>query len=200
MTWILSTFLKGLLFVVPAALTVFISIWAFTTIDGLLNLSVPGLGFLIFISFTFLVGLLATNILFTKAFESFEKTLTRLPLVKLLYFSIKDLIGAFVGEKKRFQIPVLVDLYGIAGEVKMVGYLTQEEVEMIGMPGHVAVYLPQAYNFAGSTVVVPRDRIKRLSEADAARLMAFIVSGGVSTGINPTGEGRATGINPAPNR
>jgi uncharacterized membrane protein len=199
MAWLFSTFLKGLIFVVPAALTIFLSIWAFTTIDGLLNLPVTGLGFLIFVGFTLLVGALATNILFTKAFEAFEKALTRLPLVKLLYFSIKDLIGAFVGEKKRFQKPVLVDMFGADAEVKMVGYLTQEEVEMLDLPGYVAVYLPQAYNFAGSTVVVPRERIKRLSEADAARLMAFIVSGGVSTGINPTGEGRATGINRVPN-
>jgi len=186
MQWLLTTFLKGLLFVVPVTVTVFISLWAFRYIDGLLHIPVTGLGFLICLGATLLVGAMATNILFRKTVEAMEKGLTRLPLVKLIYFSIKDLIGAFVGEKKRFQVPVLVDMFGSDPPVKMVGFLTQEELPMIGLEGHSAVYLPQAYNFAGVTVMVPRERLVRLSQADAAKLMSLIVSGGVSLG-NTTG-------------
>jgi uncharacterized membrane protein len=193
MQWLLTTFLKGLLFVVPATVTVFVSLWAFRRIDGLLNLPVTGLGFLICICVTLMMGALATNILFGKAVSAIEKGLTRLPLVKLIYFSIKDLIGAFVGEKKRFQVPVLVDMFGTEPCVKMIGFLTQEDVPLLDLPGHCAVYLPQAYNFSGVTVVVPREKLKRLSEGDASRLMAFIVSGGVSQGANPTGDGLHSG-------
>jgi uncharacterized membrane protein len=200
MKWLLSTFLKGLLFIVPGTATIFITIWAFRLIDGLLNLHVPGLGFLICIGITFVVGALATSIIFNKTVDALERGLTRLPLVKLIYFSIKDLIGAFVGEKKRFQIPVLVDMFGTHPAVKMVGFLTQENVPMIDLPDHVAVYLPQAYNFSGVTVVVPRERILRLKEADAAKWMAFIVSGGVSQGVNAPGEDRQTTSIPIPNQ
>lgn len=197
MQWLLTTFLKGLIFIVPATVTVFVSLWAFRTLDGLLNLPVTGLGFLICIGATLMVGALATNILFRKAFDSLEKGLTRLPLVKLIYFSIKDMIGAFVGEKKRFQVPVIVDVFGSEPAVKMLGFLTQEEVSLIDLPGHSAVYLPHAYNFSGMTVLVPREKLKRLNENDAARIMAYIVSGGVSMGIQPNGEGIMTTSMPA---
>ncbi len=198
MKWLFSTFLKGLLVIVPGTVTLFVSLWAFRQIDGLLDLKVTGLGFVICIGGTFLVGALASNILFAKTLDVLESGLTRLPLVKLIYFSIKDLIGAFVGEKKRFQIPVLVDMFGSDPAVKMVGFLTQEDVPLLQAPGHVAVYLPQAYAFSGVTVVVPRERIRRLNEADAARLMAFVVSGGVSQGVNANGVGRETASFPIP--
>ncbi len=195
--WLFTTFLKGLIFIVPATVTVFVSLWAFRTLDGLLDLPVTGLGFLICLGATLMVGALGTNILFRKTFDSLEKGLTRLPLVKLIYFSIKDLIGAFVGEKKRFQVPVLVDMFGSEPTVKMFGFLTQEEVKFIDLPGHSAVYLPHAYNFSGMTVLVPREKLKRLNENDSARIMAYIVSGGVSMGIQPNGEGMVTTSMPA---
>ena len=44
------------------------------------------------------------------------------------------------------------------------------------MPDHVAVYLPQSYNFAGQTIVVPADRVTKL-DAKPSDVLAFIVSG-----------------------
>jgi hypothetical protein len=41
------------------------------------------------------------------------------------------------------------------------------------------VYLPQSYNFAGQTLVLPSDRVTRI-EAPSSRVMAFVVSGGVA--------------------
>lgn len=192
MEFLLKSFLKGLLFVVPVTVTIFVVMWVFRTLDGILDgllhawlgRSIPGLGLLFWVSLTVLVGALASNIIFSKSFSWLERGLTRLPLVKLIYFSIKDLIGAFVGEKRRFSVPVLVHMWGDPA-IKMVGFLTQEEVRLLDQPGDCAVYLPQAYNFSGVTVVVPRDRLKRLPESEAARYMAFIVSGGVSTGSSP---------------
>jgi len=43
----------------------------------------------------------------------------------------------------------------------------------------VAVYFPQAYNFAGQLVIVPRAAVTPVA-VDASDAMAFIVSGGVT--------------------
>jgi uncharacterized membrane protein len=59
------------------------------------------------------------------------------------------------------------------------GFVTAEGQDRLGMPGFVAVYLPQAYNFAGNLIIVPSSRVEPV-DAEAAEIMAFIVSGGVS--------------------
>ena len=102
----------------------------------------------------------------------------RLPLVRLLYVSTKDLLNAFVGEKRRFDKPVMVTLFPGAG-AKALGFVTQESLERFGLSGHVAVYFPQSYNFAGNLVVYPTDQVTPIA-ADSAEVMAFVISGGVS--------------------
>jgi uncharacterized membrane protein len=96
----------------------------------------------------------------------------------LLYSSTKDLLSAFVGEKRRFDKPVLVEIVP-GSAARAFGFVTQESLEGLGLPGHVAVYFPQSYNFAGSLVVFPVDQVRRL-DAESSAVMAFIVSGGVT--------------------
>jgi len=66
------------------------------------------------------------------------------------------------------------------GSVKMLGFVTTDALDRLGLPGHVAVYLPHSYAFSGNLVVVAVDRIRALP-ADSAEAMAFIVSGGVTS-------------------
>jgi len=91
---------------------------------------------------------------------------------------VKDLLEAFVGDKKRFDKPVAVAL-SEDGAIKTLGFVTQDDLEFLSMPGHVAVYLPFSYSMAGGLVVVPSGRVQRL-ETDSASMMALVVSGGVS--------------------
>ncbi|MDQ3950201.1 MAG: DUF502 domain-containing protein, partial [Gemmatimonadota bacterium] len=114
-----------------------------------------------------------------------EAILARLPFVRLLYGSTRDLLNAFVGERRRFDTPVLVTL-SPDSRLKALGFVTQESLERYGLDGHVAVYLPQSYNFAGNLVVVPASQVEGI-RAGGADVMAFIVSGGVTGG--PEGEG-----------
>ena len=99
-----------------------------------------------------------------------------MPLVRLIYASIHDLLEAFVGDQKRFNQPVAVSL---TSELRAVGFVTQNDLTFLSMPGEVAVYLPFSYSMAGSLVVVPRDRVQPLA-IDSASVMALVVSGGVS--------------------
>ena len=181
---LINYFLKGLLVFVPAALTIFIFIWAFTSLDKLFakateqdKLPFPGLGLIITLAVITLIGFLASNFIGKKIFEILDKIFTKLPLAKLLYSATKDVLEAFTGERKSFDQPVIVDLtaYG----PKAMGFITRESLESLNLAGHIAVYFPQSYNFAGSVLIFPSDRVVPI-EIDNAEAMKFIVSGGVS--------------------
>src|SRR5690606_39268366 len=90
----------------------------------------------------------------------------------------RDLLNAFVGEKRRFDSPVLVSLTP-DGSVRTFGFITQQSLERLGLPDEVAVYFPQSYNFAGQLVVVPTSRVTRLPAA-SSDVLAFVVSGGAT--------------------
>jgi len=180
--WLFKSFLKGLLILVPLMVTAWVVYAVFTRIDGLLKFKTPGIGFLVTILIIVTIGALGSNIVASRAISFLEKFLNRLPLVKLIYFSLKDLIGAFVGEKKSFRIPVLVALYPESG-AKVLGFVTSEEPGLPGFSDHVAVYLPQSYNYSGYLVVVPRHLVTLLPPSESSKWMAFIVSGGVSRGL-----------------
>ena len=102
----------------------------------------------------------------------------KVPLVKMLYSAIKDLVEAFAGEKKKFDKPVLVTL-GTSSYAKIVGFMTRENLDNLGLEDHVAVYLPQSYNFAGNVLIFPKEAVKPL-DIESSELMTFIVSGGVA--------------------
>lgn len=175
-------FLRGLVLIAPLVITAYICWLVFVTVDGWLGLAIPGAGFLLTVALVTVVGFLASS-LFTRTlsslFDALERAIGRLPFVRLLYSSTRDLLNAFVGEQRRFDKPVLVTVGG-AGVVQVLGFVTQESLAGLGMPGHVAVYLPQSYNFAGNLLVVPAAAVQPIP-ADSAEVMAFIVSGGVTS-------------------
>jgi uncharacterized membrane protein len=179
-TW----FLRGLIVTVPITAIVATVYWVFVELDTwinlepLLNRRVPGAGIAVTIAVITAVGLLASNFATRWIFAGIEDLLERTPLVKLVYSSIKDLVDAFVNEKKRFHHPVLVALTR-GSDVGTVGFVTRGALAEIGLPDHVAVYVPQAYNIGGNVVVVPKERVTPL-DADPAAVMTFVVSGGVA--------------------
>jgi uncharacterized membrane protein len=192
---LIGYFVRGMLVVVPTALTVYVVYFAFTAVDELLPLGVPGLGLAVTLVVITFVGFLSSNVIGNTLVEEFERLIAKLPLTKLVYTSIKDLMGAFVGDRKRFDRPVSVSLTP-EGAVRALGFITREELGFLGMDRHVAVYFPQSYNFAGNLVLVPSERVEPL-DTNSTELMTFIVSGGVSgygeaePGTGPARAGRA---------
>ena len=125
-----------------------------------------------------LVGGLASNFLGRRIVAMMERLVDRLPLIKLLYNSVRDVLGAFVGDKKSFDHPVVVSLTD-DNHAKVLGFVTRDSLDFLGVENHVAVYLPQSYNFAGSVLLFPKDQVQRLS-VSSSDVMTFLVSGGVS--------------------
>jgi len=187
---LLNYFLRGLVLVAPLAITLYVCWVVFVRIDGWLGLPVPGLGFILTIVLITLIGFLGSNLITRGMVAIVEQALSRLPFVRLLYTSTKDLLNAFVGEKRRFDKPVLVRL-SMQSEARMVGFVTQESLDRLGLPGYSSVYFPQSYNFAGNLVVFPSSQVEPL-DAPSADVMAFIVSGGV-TGVPATRVSRERG-------
>ncbi len=178
-------FFEGLLILVPVVTTLYVAWLVLQTIDGWLNIPIPGVGFLVTVGLITLTGRYASTVFVQKMLDVLERVLVKAPFVKILYTSLKDLIAAFMGEKRRFDQPVLVTL-NPNGYGKAVGFLTRSDLHSFGLMDHVAVYFPQAYNFAGHLLIFPKEQIRPL-EVESADVMAFIVSGGVSGGQN--GEG-----------
>jgi len=176
---LIKGFFQGSLIVIPIGLTAAILWFVVRAIDGLLPIPIPGAGVIVVLSFVTAVGLLAGNVVSRRLLGKVEDAMSRLPVVKLLYCSLRDLIGAFVGEKKSFERPVMVEILP-GSEARMLGFITCEKFEDPALQGLVSVYLPQSYNFAGNLVMVPRERVHEV-DADGAQFMAFIVSGGVTS-------------------
>jgi uncharacterized membrane protein len=175
-------FLQGLIFLVPIIVTFWAASSVFLTIDAsirqLIRLQIPGLGFLVMLAGVTTFGFLASNFFTRRILLFFEQMLDRLPLLKLLHTSLKDLMTAFVGDKRRFNKPVLVSI-GADDRVRVLGFVTRSSMEHFGRPQDLAVYFPQAYNFAGQLVIVPQTAVTAIP-LDASEVMSFIVSGGVT--------------------
>ena len=176
---LINYFLRGLVVVAPIAFTAYVCVRLFELVDSWLPFAVaPGVGFVLVIAAFVLVGFLASTFLARGIFSVLERLLERLPFVRLLYTSTKDLLNAFVGEHRRFDKPVLVTL-GVESGARAIGFVTQDVLEHLGLGGQVAVYFPLSYSVAGHMLIVPADRVEPL-RADSAEVMAFIVSGGVT--------------------
>lgn len=190
---LLTYFFRGLVFLAPVAVTIYVCVWLFTYVDGWLGLPIPGAGFLATLALITLFGVLASNLLTRGAISVLDSLLNRLPFVRLVYSATRDLVRAFVGEERRFNNPVLVRLFE-QGHAQLLGFVTHDSLEHLGEADHVAVYIPQSYNFAGQLWIFPASAVTPL-DASSAQVMAFIVSGGVTdvpklgsrTGNQPAG-------------
>jgi len=188
---LLRYFIKGLLIVVPLGAAFLLIFWAVKSLDSALNLSdflwkdaktgkpiyIPGLGIVNVIVLILIAGILVTNVVTDPIKRWFNRWLNRLPLFKFLYSSIKDLTEAFVGEEKKFNEPVLVEINEFG--LKKIGFMVQKDLSALNLPGEVAVYFPWSYSFAGQVVIIPADKVKPIDKS-AADMMKFVISGGVS--------------------
>jgi uncharacterized membrane protein len=178
MNWLLKNFLRGLIIVVPTALTIYVVYQTFAAVDRLLKLPWPGLGLAVIVVAVILIGALASNFFIRRTLQVTEMLFTKAPIIRIIYSAIKDLLEAFVGKQRRFDRPVSVALTE-AGDVRFFGFVTREDLTDLALPDHVAVYLPFSYTWDGSLIVVPRARVRPL-DADSASIMTLVMSGGVS--------------------
>jgi len=187
---LLNYFFKVLIVVVPNRAAAFLIFWAVSSVDSALNLSdvfwtdshgkpmhIPGLGILNVLVIIMIAGILVTNVVTDPIKRWFKRWVNRLPFFNFLYSSIKDLTEAFVGDEKKFNEAVIVEVNEFG--LKKIGFLVQKDLAKLNLPGEVAVYFPLSYSFAGQVVIIPADKVKPIDK-NAADMMKFVISGGVS--------------------
>lgn len=173
-------FFRGILLTVPLALTVYILVSAFEYIDGIFGFEEKGLGIITFVVALTALGFLGSTFIAQPILKYFTSLLDRIPLIKTIYSSIKDLLSAFVGQKKGFNKPVLIRVTE-AYEVERIGFITDESLESLDAgEGKIAVYLPHSYAFSGNVFIVPKKNVSPIN-AKSADVMKYIVSGGISS-------------------
>ena len=175
---VLRYFFSGTLFIVPLVATAYFIFVSIRWLDNLLELPYPGLGLVIILFAITAFGYLTTNFAFKTAADWFDRGMNRIPLVKLIYSAVRDLLNAFVGDKKNFNKPVLVRI-NQDNSLYQIGFITQPDLTDLGLPDMVVVYFPHSYAFSGFHYFVPKENIKPLDIPGTAA-MKFIISGGVS--------------------
>jgi uncharacterized membrane protein len=171
---------NGLLLALPIYLTLYVFYTIFTKLDTLIPIEhqYPGLGLLLLVVGLVILGYLGAKIINEQIRTRFMKFLDRIPFIKTIYKSITDMLGAFVGNKKRFNKPVLVKI-NKESDIEVIGFITDEDLQEVGNPeGKIGVYLPMSYSFAGHLIIVPKANVKML-KGNSLDLMKYVVSGGV---------------------
>ncbi|MBT6650256.1 MAG: DUF502 domain-containing protein [Flavobacteriales bacterium] len=176
---IINYFLQGLLYIVPITVTLYVVVWTFQKIDGILPFQFPGLGLIVIISLITIIGFLGSAVITSPINAFFQNLLKRAPLLKTIYSSVKDLMNTFVGNKKGFSEPVLVKVYENS-TIERIGFITNEDVESLNIAkGKVLVYMPHSYAISGQLFVVEKKNVSPIDKS-SAEIMKLIVSGGVT--------------------
>ena len=175
----INYFVQGLLYTTPLALTVYVLYWALSTLDSLIPFELPGLGLLTLLAGVTAVGFLGNFVVKNPLVKVVDGLLEKVPLVKLVYSSTKDVMKSLTGKKKGFEHAVLVRM-APDSEVRKVGFVTDETLKELGNApeGYVMVYVPLALTIMGDMYVVPQSYIEPLS-GKTGDIMKYLIAGGV---------------------
>ncbi|MBD0276804.1 MAG: DUF502 domain-containing protein [Bacteroidota bacterium] len=189
-TRLFQYFLQGLLIIAPVAVTAYTIYWIVSSIDSLIpiftytdpqgNVRVQnyGLGFVIVIAVICTIGYFSSFFIKLKLFNLFDSMMERTPGIRFIYTTVKEFFEAFAGEKKKFNKPVLANIDD--NDVWRVGFVTKEEIRDFGFHEYVAVYIPMSYSVAGSVYLLPKARVRPITNIGATEAMKFAISGGVT--------------------
>ncbi len=178
---LISYFLNGLLLTVPITVTIYIVYRLFSFLNGLLPVNwFFGSGIILLLIIITTIGFLGSTFIANPLKKLINEFFDRIPLIKTIYTSITDLLSAFVGQKKRFNKPVLVKV-NESSSLEKLGFVTDEDLSILGIKDgqKVAVYLPHSYNFSGNLFIVPKHLVTPIDK-NASEVMKYIVSGGVT--------------------
>jgi len=184
--------LQGIAVIGPLGLTVFVLVWIFQRVDGLLGhflhpmlgWSAPGIGALLLILLLLTVGWLVERTVGSRLIALGERLLGRVPIVRRLYGGSSRIIRAVVGdEKMAFREAVLFEhpRPGLWALGLVTGRAPAAAREVLGDDG-VTIYLPTAPNpLSGYLVIASRKDVRRTSLTVEEVFTYVLSAGSVST-------------------
>jgi uncharacterized membrane protein len=182
--------LQGLLIMAPVAVTIYSLFFIITTIDawipifhfkdevGNTHVQNYGLGFVTIIAAVVIIGYFSSFFITGRIVSFMDKILEKTPGLKHIYGTTKDFFEAFAGDKKKFTQNVLANVDD--KDVWRLGFVTKEDMSDFGLEGYIAVYIPMSYSVAGNVYIIPKDRVRPITNVSSAQTMKFAVSGGVT--------------------
>lgn len=163
-----KTFLAGLVVVVPIVITALALIWLFKFLDGFLSpilqetlgFEFAGLGLLTEIVLIFLVGLVATNVLGSRLLRYLQDLLVRIPVVKNIYPTVRQIVEAFSPSKSSSFKKVVLVPYPQKG-IHSLGFLTSEVSLASGSQDRrlCSVYVPTNNLYLGHVVLFDLEEV-----------------------------------------
>ena len=183
---LINYLLQGILYIAPIGITAYIIYSLFMLLDGFsqellikfFDIEIPGLGILTLILFLILIGFLGRTFIAQPIKAVFRKLIVSVPFLNFFYSTFNDLFKAFVGKEKKFDQPVLVKV-NLNSDLEKLGFITEENLELIKLKDKVAVYFPHSYNFSGELFIVPRANITPV-DLNSSDVMKFVVSAGLT--------------------
>ena len=187
---LLQYFLQGLLILAPLAITAWAIFWVVSSIDSLLPIFTYtddkgavkvqnyGIGFIIIIAALIVIGYFSSFFITGRVVSFVDKLLEKTPGIKHIYSTTRDFFEAFAGDNKKFTKNVLANVDD--NDVWRFGFITREDMEEFDLKDYVTVYIPMAYSVAGNVYVIPKSRVKPITNISAAQTMKFAVSGGIT--------------------
>ncbi|MCP9750405.1 DUF502 domain-containing protein [Ferruginibacter sp. HRS2-29] len=187
---LLQYFLQGLLILAPIAITIYALFFVISTIDGWIpifsykdelgrvHVQNYGLGFVIILLAIVSIGYFSSFFITGRIVSFMDKFMQKAPGIKHIYSTTRDFFEAFAGDKKKFTHNVLANVDD--NDVWRMGFITREDMSDFDLVDYVAVYIPMAYSVAGNVYIIPRNRIKPITNITSTQTMKFAVSGGVT--------------------
>jgi uncharacterized membrane protein len=164
--WLKLRFITGFFVTVPAIATAWLLYVFWDAIDGffspgyerIFGRRIPGLGFLTAVILILVMGTIATNVVGRRILARAERLLTRVPIFRSIYPTIKELFASFSPEKRGSFKEVVLAEHPRKGAFAF-GFLTSEFL-LEGPEGKrqmVTVFVPTNNLYLGDVIVVPRD-------------------------------------------
>jgi uncharacterized membrane protein len=203
LTRLRNLFLQGIALLAPLALTIALIVWLGHSVEVVIGGAlkqllpsgwyIPGLGLAVGLALTVALGLLANLFLVRWLLTLLERVLDRIPLVKSLFKGLKDIARFFEQDgDERMGRPVSVSLPLAEGDMRLVGFVMQENADLPGpgSPGtgeqdekdRMAVYLPMSYQVGGYTLYLDRARVRPLEVGRDEALRAVLTGGSLAGG------------------
>ncbi len=180
-------FLNGVLVLVPIAITVFVVSEVFEFTEWVVGrflpsfLRFPGMALLVMVTLIALIGLLSTHWALKWVLTWGEKMLNRIPGVKFVYNSVKQLSSAMLDSKSLLSNPVLVP-FPHPG-TRALGFITSDVSESIAKhmtTEHICVFVPMSLNLtAGFNIFVPKEDVVILDVTSESALQYVLTAGSI---------------------
>lgn len=194
-----KVFLTGTFTVLPILATIYLMVWFLSAVERFLGrqllLIIPddyyraGMGMAAAVIMIFVVGLLTRAWLFRRLLKWGEQLLLRVPVVKAVFKSIKDLFGLFSADQDSQALQVVSITYP-GTQMRLIGFVTRRDFAGLpdGMGGaeDMAVYLPMSYQVGGYTVILPRNLVTPI-DMPRDQAMRFVLTAGLTADMKAEG-------------